>query len=179
MKNNNESAISLLFVSLYIDWNFISYTSTFSSSLLSSINFVPSSERYKLKNRFRGFFCFWFLLWWLFDKTNQTMFLLCIYNIVIMYFRVFKFTVILSIFQCLFILKKKKLECGVIWRHWWRPCTSSRTSNWQSSWYTEKGKVDLQSLILLFYLHVWIIMHSVNIIWRQVKPIWHISWLFV
>jgi hypothetical protein len=29
--------------SLYIDWNFISYTFTFSSSLLSSINFVPSS----------------------------------------------------------------------------------------------------------------------------------------
>ena len=55
MKNNNESAISLLFVSLYIDWNFISYTFTFSSSLLSSINCVPSSERYKLQNRFRGF----------------------------------------------------------------------------------------------------------------------------
>ena len=29
---------------------------TFSSSLLSSINFVPSSERYKLQNRFRVFF---------------------------------------------------------------------------------------------------------------------------
>jgi hypothetical protein len=61
MKNNNESAISLLFVSLYIiiDWNFISYTFTFSSSLLSSINFVPSSDRYKLQNRFRVFlFCF-------------------------------------------------------------------------------------------------------------------------
>ena len=46
MKNNNESAISLLFVSLYIDWNFISYTFTFSSSLLSSFNFVQSSVRY-------------------------------------------------------------------------------------------------------------------------------------
>ena len=58
MKNNNESAISLLFVSLYIDWNFISYTFTFSSSLLSSINFVPSSERYKLQKRFRVFCLF-------------------------------------------------------------------------------------------------------------------------
>ena len=56
MKNNNESAISLLFVSLYIDWNFISYTFTFSSSILSSINVVPSSERYKLQNRFRVLF---------------------------------------------------------------------------------------------------------------------------
>ena len=58
MKNNNESAISLLFVSLYIDWNFISYTFTFSSSILSSINVVPSSERYKLQNRLRVFFVF-------------------------------------------------------------------------------------------------------------------------
>jgi hypothetical protein len=100
---------------------------------LSSINFVPSSERYKLHNRFRVFFCFFvflFFFWWLFDKTNQTMFLYCIYNTVIMYFRVLKFTVILSIFQYFFYIKKTKiiLECGVIWHHWWRPCTSSRTS---------------------------------------------------
>ena len=60
MKNNNESAISLLFVSLYIDWNIISYTFTFSSSILSSINVVPSSERYKLQNRFRVFFVVFF-----------------------------------------------------------------------------------------------------------------------
>jgi hypothetical protein len=106
MKNNNESATSLLFVSLYIDWNFISYTFTFSSSLLSSINFVPSSERYKLQNHFRFFFLC------LFDKTNQTMFLYCINNIVIMYFRIFKLTVILSIFQWFFVLKR--MECGVI-----------------------------------------------------------------
>ena len=67
MKNNNESAISLLFVSLYIDWNFISYTFTFSSSLLSSINLVSSSERYKLQNRFRVIFCFlFFVFFWVF-----------------------------------------------------------------------------------------------------------------
>ena len=52
MKNSNESAISLLFVSLYLDWNFISYTFTFSSSLLSSINFVPSSERNNKSSRY-------------------------------------------------------------------------------------------------------------------------------
>ena len=66
MKNNYESAISLLLVSLYIDWNFISYTFTFSFSLLSSINLVPSSERYKLQNRFRGFFCCFVLFVWFF-----------------------------------------------------------------------------------------------------------------
>ena len=64
MKNNNESAISLLFVSLYIDWNCISYTFTFSSSLLSLINFVPSFERYKLQNRFRVFWFVFFLFFW-------------------------------------------------------------------------------------------------------------------
>ena len=58
MKNNNESSISLPFVSLYIDWNFISYTFTLSSSLLSSISFVPRSERYKLQIRIRVFCCF-------------------------------------------------------------------------------------------------------------------------
>ena len=40
MKKNNESAISLLFVSLSIDWNLLLYTFTFSSSLLSLINLV-------------------------------------------------------------------------------------------------------------------------------------------
>jgi hypothetical protein len=40
------------------------------------------------------------------------MFLYCINNIVIMYFRIFKLTVILSIFQWFFVLKK--MECGVI-----------------------------------------------------------------
>ena len=57
------------------------------------------------------------------------------YNIAIMYFRVLKFTVILSIFQCLFILKKKKNWNAALYdviddvrALVSKTCTSSRTS---------------------------------------------------
>ena len=139
MKNNNESAISLLFVSLYIDRNFISYTFTFSSSLLSSINFVPSSERYKLQNRFCVFvFLFFFFVFCFCDysiKPIKQCFYNVFNNIVIMYFRVLKFTVILSIFQCFFILKKTNFWNAALYDviddvHALvsKTCTSSRTS---------------------------------------------------
>jgi hypothetical protein len=63
-------------VYIHVDWNFISYTFTFSSSLLSSINFVPSSERYKLQNRFRVylFVCCFFLCDYSIKRINFSMF---------------------------------------------------------------------------------------------------------
>ena len=82
MKNTNECAISLLLVCLYIDWNLISYTFTFSSSLLSSIKFVPSSKRYKLQNRLQEP-CFCFVLGFFSCDFSIKPIKQCFYNVFI------------------------------------------------------------------------------------------------